>query len=491
MKTCCLMSSFLLFSCSAFLEENPYYCDEQSDCEAGVTQCDLLHHGCVPLGSLGPPPTVTAITPAVARTTGGTPMTLSGSNFRPGMPVIVNGDTQHPITPTAVTSTSLQFTMPAVPGLCGAVAVTMLDELGQAGTGQAMLRMKYGRLQMQPVNSFNEASAVDVALGDLDGDSNTDMLIGYDADEPFLIYKGNGRLGLTIGRGRFGPLGANYGGMRIADVDRDNRPDILSRTKDTLTLFLGQGNLNFMPDPEVTQTNTDFAVADLDSDDLLDLVIATPTESSFLSYSAVSHYNGLAQVVGAVGAVPTEIVATTLDSDLNVDVAVASRDTNTVELFFGAGNGSFVAAKSLSVSAPPRLLRAVDFDGDNQKELIIATDDLQRGELILARIRGGEYVATFSVPIDASPLRLFATDFDCDGRDDVALFYLNEKYIRVYLNTGEGTFDTTPIDVDFGDAVSDLATGQLDHRVDMKPDFVTIRQTVQTSIVTVFRNISD
>jgi hypothetical protein len=58
MKTWRLAGSLWSLSCSAFLVENPDYCDESGGCEMGLTQCDLARHSCVPLGSLGPPLTV-------------------------------------------------------------------------------------------------------------------------------------------------------------------------------------------------------------------------------------------------------------------------------------------------------------------------------------------------------------------------------------------------------------------------------------------------
>lgn len=493
MKTWFLLGSLLSLSCSAFLEPNPSYCDENGGCERGVTQCDLARHSCVPLGSLGLP-SVGTIMPETTRTSGGATMTLSGNNFRLGMKVVVNGDTANPITPTMISPTTMQFTMPARPGLCGQVPVAVLDELGATGTGTATLRMKYGNLKLQSVLRTMVDTANHVNIGDLDGDDNADVLLGFAEGLPLGIYRNDGRLSLMPGS-RFGSENSSYTSTLIRDVSADGKPDIIARTKTSITPYEGTGNLGFSGGADLSRTNSDITVAAIDNVPGLELIVGLVDvmhQVDYWSYTTGTFYSGLSQDVGEVPSLPGPIVSGDFNDDGLVDIAIASTGDSKVVYWLGSGSTDFGESKSFTVTGEPAFLQAVDVDGDNKQELIVATSDATRGELVLAKLINNQFEAMPFAPVDPNPLKMYVADFDCDGRGDVVLYHDGgEKELRVYLNDGAGSFAMSPILVGMGEAGTDVAVGSLDRLVDDKPDVVLVANMLTMSVMTVFRNSSD
>jgi hypothetical protein len=72
-----------------------------------------------------PPPAVTSIDPTVGSSAGGFPITITGSNFRPGRMAIRIQHFQVPVLPTETTETSITFTSP--PYTPGDTAIGVLD----------------------------------------------------------------------------------------------------------------------------------------------------------------------------------------------------------------------------------------------------------------------------------------------------------------------------------------------------------------------------
>lgn len=496
MKTCFLLGSLLSLSCGAFVELNPAYCDETGGCEMGVTQCDLAHHKCVPLGSLGPLPTVSNITPPMTRTNGGTTMTLTGSDFRVGMKVVINGDTAKAITPTVIQPTMMQFVMPAVAGLCGQVPVAVLDELGTMSQSTATLRMKYGNFRLQSVLKSMVENANQVNIGDLNSDMNPDVLLGYAAELPFGIFSSDGRLTLMPRPQRFGDENASYNSMMIVDANSDGKADIIARTKTTITPYEGTGNYSFSGMGSLTQANSAMAFAAIDGLDGLELIVGADDgnkRAAYWSYMTGTFYSGLSFDIGPISSVPGPIVAGDWNGDSLTDVALVSNADTSVFYWMGSASGGFGQPKQFTVTGEPTLMQAVDIDGDGKQELIVATSDTSMGQLVLAKLDGGQFVTTTIAPINPQPLKLLVADFDCDGFGDIVMYHDGgEKDLNVYLNSGNGSFAGTPIPLSMGgESGSDVAIGNLDNLVDMKPDVVLLAKILPFSTMTVLRNTSD
>jgi MYXO-CTERM domain-containing protein len=134
--------------------------------------------------------------------------------------------------------------------------------IGRSNSGNGELRVFLGRRDGGTV-SFDARSAIAggtdpsaLALGDLNGDGRLDAVVTDAATSEVRFYLGDGNGGLSL-NGTPRPTGAAPRGVMLADVDDDNRPDVITTNGDgTITVFLSS---NPPPTPTATPTPVDTA----------------------------------------------------------------------------------------------------------------------------------------------------------------------------------------------------------------------------------------
>jgi hypothetical protein len=116
----------------AGLAAGPYYWQVLADTGSGSTAADggTWWSFTVGGGSSVPTPTVTGVSPSSGPTSGGTPVTISGTNFQSGATVIVGGTAATSVSVTS--ATQIQATTPA--RSAGAVTVTVTNPGGSPGS---------------------------------------------------------------------------------------------------------------------------------------------------------------------------------------------------------------------------------------------------------------------------------------------------------------------------------------------------------------------
>jgi hypothetical protein len=142
------------------------------------------------------------------------------------------------------------------------------------------------------------------------------------------------------------------------------------------------------------------------------------------------------------------------------------------DLFLSAGDGTFASPLAYSqthhcgIQIPTNDLVAADFDGDGRLDFAWASYDM----VAVYLNRGvGQF---FEVDTSGYVESLATADLDGDGLPDlvgVSWGYGNPSYLKIFHNTGDGTFSQQSIDEGY-DNLSDVATGDLNG--DGAPDIV-------------------
>jgi FG-GAP-like repeat len=184
---------------------------------------------------------------------------------------------------------------------------------------------------------------------------------------------------------------------------------------------------------------------------------------------------------------PSDLVATDLNGDHLPDVAVTSRLTGEVFLFLGNADGTFRNGDRLIVgggpgnSNLPRSIIVAQFNDDNGDGHI---DDLDFPDLAVVN-EGNATVAVllgkgdgtfqpqkqFLVGAGSNPHALVAGDFNRDGLPDLAVSTFVSGDVRIFLGSGDGTFNLfslfslAPVSVQAGDL--DVADFNEDGRLDL------------------------
>jgi len=291
------------------------------------------------------------------------------------------------------------------------------------------------------VDSWGRA-AYTLAVGDVDGDGDGDILVGRyfnEADQPEVLWYANPKNGSNTNWVGYEVYDlAELGSRRVAlgDVDRDGDLDVIfsyagageSRVKFGVIWVENDGDpsdgwgsshlvwSSSLPLESSLQGNRGLAVADIDADGDLDIVVGNPPGSSprVLWIENVSPVDWDVHSIGELfdsGGV-TDMAVDDLNGDGLIDVVWISASSGSVFQFINANNGSSWSGNWVAPWYAPVVARAVsihDLDGDGDKDILPASLD-DDGSLVWFANSGGDY-PSYSIRI-----------IDSDGPYDVDLF---------------------------------------------------------------------
>jgi hypothetical protein len=338
--------------------------------------------------------------------------------------------------------------------LCVAAVLTLVGLLVPAG---ASATVSFG-----PQSDFGAgAHPYSVAIGDLNGDGNTDLVVvNYESSSVSVL--------LGTGTGSFGApsslaVGAYPYSVAIGDLDGDGHPDlaVANAGSNTVSVLLGTGNGSFGAPSSfaVGQDPTSVAIADLDGDGHPDLAVAnygSNTVSVLLGTGNGSFGAASSLAIGAypypVG--PFSVAIGDLDGDGHPDLAVANLESNTVSVLLGTGNGSFDAPSSFAVGAGSSSVAIGDLNGDGHPDLAVANESSNTVSVLLGT-GNGSFGAASSLAVGAEPVSVAIGDLDGDGYPDLATANFGSNSVSVLPGTGNGSFG----------AASSLAVGANPHSV--------------------------
>jgi predicted nucleotidyltransferase/6-phosphogluconolactonase (cycloisomerase 2 family) len=320
-----------------------------------------------------------------------------------------------------------------------------------------------------------------VAWGDFDNDGDLDILVnGTDGTYRQLrVYKNNGD-------GSFDPAqievgGANGGlqdgGVAWGDFDNDGDLDVLvSGTQGSagrLRIYKNNGDGSFdstpinVSSPATGHVNGGVAWGDFDNDGDLD-VLANGGEGATTYQLRVYKNNGN----GTMDPAPIEVAGRDLglrlgsvawgdfDNDGDLDILTNGfRSNHNLRVFKNNGNGTFDPTE-IDVDGPgfglsDGTVAWGDFDQDGDLDILVSGFNGTNRQLRVYKNNGNGTFDTSQIEVDGlnGGLRYSDVawgDFDNDGDLDILVSGSDgsSPQLRVYMNNGNGTFDGSQIEVD-------------------------------------------
>ena len=311
-------------------------------------------------------------------------------------------------------------------------------------------------------------STESIVMGDLDGDGNVDLIeLNDNAADKILLGAGDGTFGTPT------PIDGNTDDTwhgALGDVDGDSVLDLLTVHDSSVGLYLGDGDGTFGDRTDLSTTSTPrrVALADLDQDGNLDVVIgfSSANESVFLLG------NGDGTFADAANISANKVEARWLSlGDLFVDghpdLIVP---TTTFDKVYRWGSGINGFANEVQVSGDnlrsgPTAL--ADLNGTGKLDLIMGTATDCPCTEQTARIYQGNGLGTFYAGANISATTFDARgiavgDLDGDGDNDV-IFSNDAENDLVFIGNGDLTFEAEqPVDAGDSNNGRDAVLADLD-----------------------------
>ncbi|MBD2755594.1 beta strand repeat-containing protein [Spirosoma validum] len=278
--------------------------------------------------------------------------------------------------------------------------------------------------------------------------------------------------------------------VAMGDVDGDENIDMVTANfgNNTVSVRLNNGAGYFTapatnPDPTVGNKPSDVALGDVDGDGDLDLVTANfddNTVSVRLNNGAgnfTPHATNPNPAVGTVaGSNPSDVALGDVDGDGDLDLITivfkadpASFNGNRVSVRFNNGSGNFAAANAdFSFEGYPQSVALGDVNGDGYLDLVIGSIT-STGGTVSVRLNNG--AGTFTAPatnpdsnVGIFPTSIALGDLDGDSDLDLVTNNKNSNTVSVRLNNGVGTFTAPAINPEpvVGDSPGSVALGDVD-----------------------------
>ncbi|MEM7263904.1 MAG: VCBS repeat-containing protein, partial [Planctomycetota bacterium] len=292
-----------------------------------------------------------------------------------------------------------------------------------------------------------------VTCADLDGDGKMDVLAANATDHTVSILYGAD--GLTIREDLSNPGGPKQ--IAIADVDRDGDPDIAvaDNAGGTVTIFrngtpeAGGSRFQHSTTFEVSDQPVSITPLDANSDGAVDFAVASFSEHSI--DLLINDREGGFQLGRpiVIGLRPTAVIAGNADLDGSDDLFVTLSETDQVAIAFNQGLGDFhVGRDSYDVNLYPVDVLLEDFDGDDDVD-IMTVNDLTGGISFLANEGVGVFAdardSSFAFPQKLHTRAGAAGDADADGDLDVVLATAG-RILLLAQNDGSGNFSVQPME---------------------------------------------
>jgi hypothetical protein len=330
------------------------------------------------------------------------------------------------------------------------------------------------------ITSFEAPSFVTVAAGAslsciaaarIDRQEVVDLVVGDRTGSRVVVLRGQGSGSGTPGYDVWNEqsLPTPPNAITAADIDRDGLPDVLVATNGVgegdpgvLQVCLGQANATIgapMPFSTGGIAPVALALADLDRNGSLDVVLAHAAENSFgtlLGTSRVrpgttSYYTPGSANLQAYPARNT-LVITDITRDGRPDVVVAERFGSAIEVLLGGDGKEFSPSRRFATQqfgGEALSLVAGDFNGDANTDVIVgfsfgSTFGVFAGtdtDPVLAPVTGIPTNTTFGTP-NVVPRDMAVGDVDRDGKLDLVL--VNPNLNALYVTRGNGDLTFAP-----------------------------------------------
>jgi len=300
-----------------------------------------------------------------------------------------------------------------------------------------------GRGGLRPAGRFDAGpNPNELASGDVDGDGHDDLLAANHETQHLTLLSGDGRGGFAEGRQIDVEVEPHVHVVLPGDLDGDGIVDLAvdDRFGEGLVILPGLGGGRFGNGTLVSGGGDPYrlpAAGDVNGDGRADFALPNPRDVGLLLNDGPGMFSWrLSTPVSAT--TPFAVALADLDGDDLLDLVAASGEgSDIVQVFRGDGHGSFAERSESPFRMAPGPARIVvgDFDGDGMADAAVCSWDSPAVHVLFGGTRG---LRTATVPTEAeNPWGMIAVDLNEDGRDDLVIADGSGSTLTLFLSTEE------------------------------------------------------
>ncbi len=290
-----------------------------------------------------------------------------------------------------------------------------------------------------------------LAIADLTGDGKLDVaasVSGYTADQLVVFPNaGSGTLGApskyqTVATGSQGSLG-----IAAADLDGANGPDLaVVNTYDSkVAVFLNQGGGTFPATPAWYDLGSAsyaeyIAAGDVTGDGKPDLVVTCTGGFAVLTNQGSGTFPSSPALHDLTPVSLKAISLADMDQDGMQDVVLANAQPSTLNVIvrWNAASSPFAQHTELPLAGTPYALAVVDVTGDGLPDAL-AGDTSTRSVAVFRNLGGRSFAAKVEAFVGEAPYAVETADLDRDGNRDLVAARLDDV-AALLPGKGDGTF---------------------------------------------------
>ena len=285
-----------------------------------------------------------------------------------------------------------------------------------------------------------------ISVGDYNNDMILDIAVANFGTNDIVILFGQGDGSFLLGKPYSTGLRSGPWGLMMGDFNNDSRLDIAVALfqSNNLGIFL---NYDIEPFGSMTQYSCrvgskphSAAVGDINEDGWLDIVVAnygTDDVGIFLG-SRDRTFQYTLSYSTRNGSAPYSLVLADVNNDNHLDFVVTGSETNTINIFLGDGNGTFVFGEiySAGTRSRPYTLTIADFNNDHLLDIAVVNSGTSN-LFFLYGYGNGTFgnETSYTLGYGYHPYSIAAKDLNQDHMMDIVIACYDTDHIETFLQT--------------------------------------------------------
>jgi hypothetical protein len=300
----------------------------------------------------------------------------------------------------------------------------------------------------QPQQRFAAGDGpISVAVVDLNGDGGLDIVTANAGPVP-----GSNDISVLLGNGdgsfqpqqRY-PVGDLPESVAVADLNGDGNPDIVTAnfSSSDVSVLMGNGDGSFQPQQRYPAGDlpNSVAVADLNGDGGPDIVTANTGSNDILVLVGNGDGSFQPQQRFPVGDLPKSVAVADLNGDGVPDIVTANAgsvpDSSDISVLVGNGDGSFQPQQRFPVGDGPSSVAVADQNGDGVPDIVTANVGSvpdSYGVSVLLGNGDGSFKGPQFFDAGDGPISVAVADLNGSGEPDIVTANTGSNDISVLLH---------------------------------------------------------